>query len=387
MQTLSPPLRALVDTAREIATTVTARTAADEDRDARWPEATMRALADARLTGLQAPAAVGGRGGGMVGLVAVSEVLAQESASAALCFAMHCVGTAVLAAKATDAQRDRYLVPIARGEHLTTLALSEPGSGAFFFYPETALEPTPGGFRLTGTKSFVTNGSHADSYVLSTAAVAPGADADGAFSCVVVDGDRPGVEWLDGWHGFGMRANDSRTLRLAGVEVPHEALLGAQGDQLWYVFEVIAPYFLMAMAGTYLGVAQAAFDAARLHTGTRRYGHSGELLGQAPVVAHRLGELWTQVEATRQLVYSAAAEGDAGTPDALPAVLACKAMAGDTAVHVANEAMTLCGGSAYREDSRLTRILRDARAAHVMAPTTDMLKTWLGRALLKLPLL
>jgi alkylation response protein AidB-like acyl-CoA dehydrogenase len=323
----------------------------------------------------------------MVGLVAVSEVLAQESASAALCFAMHCVGTAVLAAKATDAQRDRYLVPIARGEHLTTLALSEPGSGAFFFYPETALEPTPGGFRLTGTKSFVTNGSHADSYVLSTAAVAPGADADGAFSCVVVDGDRPGVEWLDGWHGFGMRANDSRTMRLAGVEVPHEALLGAQGDQLWYVFEVIAPYFLMAMAGTYLGVAQAAFDAARLHTGTRRYGHSGELLGQAPVVAHRLGELWTQVEATRQLVYSAAAKGDAGTPDALPAVLACKAMAGDTAVHVANEAMTLCGGSAYREDSRLTRILRDARAAHVMAPTTDMLKTWLGRALLKLPLL
>lgn len=387
MFTLSPALRALVGVTRDIATTVTAATAAEDDREARWPEATLRALADARVTALQAPAAVGGHGEGMAGLVAISEVLAQESASAALCFAMHCVGTAVLAAKATDAQRDRYLVPIARGEHLTTLALSEPASGAFFFYPETALEPTQGGFRVTGTKSFVTNGTHADSYVVSTTAVTGEMEADGAFSCVVVDHDRPGLDWLDAWHGFGMRANDSRTLRLAGVEIPHDALLGAQGDQLWYVFEVIAPYFLMAMAGTYLGLAQAAFDEARLRTGTRRYGYSGELLGQAPVVAHRLGELWARLEATRQLIYSAAEKGDAGTPDALPAIFACKAMAGDTAVYLANEAMTLCGGSAYRENSRLARILRDARASHVMAPTTDILKTWVGRTLLNLPLL
>ena len=387
MPTPPPDLRALVAVAHDVATNVTAATVAADDREARWPEATMKALADARLTALLAPAAVGGHEAGMVGLVSVSEALARESGSAALCFAMHCVGTAVLAAKATDAQRDRYLVPIARGEHLTTLALSEPGSGAFFFYPETGLEPTADGFRVTGTKSFVTNGAHADSYVLSTAAVTAGGEADGAFSCVVVEGDRPGIEWLDAWRGLGMRSNDSRTMRLAGVEIPDEALLGAQGDQLWYMFEVVAPYFLMAMAGTYLGVAQAAFDEARTHTGTRRYGHSGELLGQAPVVAHRLGDLWTRLEATRQLVHSAAARGDAAAPDALPGILACKAMAADTAVCLANEAMTLCGGVAYRENSRLARILRDARASHVMAPTTDMLKTWVGRALLKLPLL
>jgi alkylation response protein AidB-like acyl-CoA dehydrogenase len=386
MSNLSPKLRPLVGTAREIATTVTSCTAAEDDDQARWPEATMRALRDSRLTALQAPTSVGGHGEGMVGLVAVSEVLATESASAALCFAMHCVGTAVIAAKATDEQRDRYLAPIARGEHLTSLALSEPGSGSIFFYPETELEPTPRGFRVTGTKSFVTNGSHADSYVISTTAITKTED-DGAFSCMVVDNDREGIEWLDTWQGFGMRANDSRTMRLSGVELPRENLLGAQGDQLWYIFEVIAPYFLMAMAGTYLGVAQAAMDEARMHTGTRRHGHSGALLGQAPVVAHRLGDLWGALEATRQLIYSAAAKGDARAPDALPSILACKAMAGDTAVRLANEAMTLCGGSAYRENSRLARILRDARASHVMAPTTDMLKTWVGRALLNLPLL
>ena len=381
-ETLAEPLAA----AREIAQTITARHAESDDREARWPAETMRALADARLTGITAPRSAGGHEAGMLGLVAVSEILARESASAGLCFAMHAVGTAVIAAKATPAQHDGYLVPIARGEHITTLALSEPGTGAFFFYPTTALARTDGGFTVDGTKSFVTNGSHADSFVVSTAPLTEEGE-EGQFNCVLVDRDLPGIEWLDAWHGLGMRSNDSRTLRLNGTRLPDTHLLGAPGDQLWYMFEVVAPFFLMAMAGTYLGVAHSAFDEARAHVGTRRYAHSGELLGAAPVVSHRLGEMWTRLEATRRLIYTAAAKGDAGAPDALVSILACKAAAGDAAVDIANEAMTLCGGSAYRDNSRVARMLRDARASHVMAPTTDMLKTWVGRALLNLPLL
>ena len=386
MPTHSATLRPLIDIARDIAVTVSAPLAEAEDREARWPAEAMRALADSRLTALQVPRALGGHGEGMTGLVGICEVLSQESASTALCFGMHCVGTTVIAAKATDEQKARYLEPIGRGEHLTTLALSEPGSGAFFFHPETTITRTGGGYELSGTKSFVTNAGHADSYVVSTAAV-EGDSNDGAFSCVLVDRDRPGLKWQDAWHGMGMRANDSRTMRLEAVQIPAANLIGDEGDQLWYIFEVIAPYFLMAMAGTYLGLAQAAFDEARAHVSTRRYAHTGELLGAAPVVSHRLGELWMTVEATRQLIYSAAARGDANAPDALSAILACKAAAGDTAVRVANEAMTLCGGSAYRDNSRLARILRDSRAGHVMAPTTDLLKTWLGRALINLPLI
>ena len=386
MPTRSPSLRPLLDIARDIAVTVSAPLAEAEDREARWPAEAMRALASSRLTALLAPRAVGGHGEGMVGLAATCEILAQESASTALCFGMHCVGTAVIAAKATDEQKARYLEPIARGEHITTLAVSEPGSGAFFFYPETSIARDDEGYTISGTKSFVTNAGHADSYVLSTAAIAGGSD-QGAFSCVLADRDLPGMEWRDDWRGMGMRANDSRTLRLNDVHIPRGNLLGEEGDQLWYVFEVIAPYFLMAMAGTYLGLAQAAFDEARKHVGTRRYAHTGELLGAAPVISHRLGDLWMMLEATRQLIYSAAARGDAGTPDALAAILACKAAAGDTSVRVANEAMTLCGGTAYRDNSRLARILRDSRASHVMAPTTDLLKTWVGRALINLPLI
>jgi alkylation response protein AidB-like acyl-CoA dehydrogenase len=375
----------LLGLSREIASSIVAAHADSEDLHARWPSESMQALADARLLGLHVPKALGGAGLGLLALASVSESIAEYSASTALCYAMHCVGTAVIAAKATDHHKQAYLVPIAEGQHITTLALSEPGTGAAFYFPETQLETTARGFIVSGTKSFVTNGKHANSYVVS-AAKGPNAE-EGAFSCVLVDADRPGLEWQSEWRGFGMRSNSSRSVKLVGVEIPSEKLLGVEGDQLWYVFEVVAPYFLMAMAGTYLGVAQAAVSDATRHLGARRHSHSAELLGASPVLAHRLGSMWTTLEATRALIYRAASRADARDPDALPAVLACKAAAGDAAVDLTNEAMTLCGGIAYAENSRLARLLRDARASHVMSPTSDLLKTWVGRSLLKLPLI
>lgn len=386
----SPRLRELTGRAREIARDVVRRNAEREDRDAEWPEEAMRALADAGLMALVAPEAHGGHGAGMTGLVAVSEELARESPSTALCFAMHCVGTAVISAKATPQQVQDLIEPIVEGRHITTLALSEPGSGSHFWIPETRMQADGDGFVLNGTKSFVTSGGHADSYVVSTVATdaAPTPEGqEGSFSLVVLDNGTPGMEWQDAWHGLGMRANSSRTVELHDVHVPEHRLLGRRGDQLWYVFEVVAPYFLMAMAGTYIGIAVECVDASREQLGSRRHSHTGELLGASPLLAHRLGELWLRMESARQLVFTAARRGDAGDPDALIPVLACKAAASSAAVDLANEAMTLAGGIGYRENSKLARLLRDARASHVMSPTTDILLTWIGRALLKLPLL
>jgi isovaleryl-CoA dehydrogenase len=383
--TLTAEVRELAGRTREVVATVTAADAEADDAEGRWPESTMRALGEAGLLGLNVPTELGGLGQGMRGLIAVTEIIAEESPSAALCFAMHCVGTTVIAAKATAYQREAYLEPIAQGRHVTTLALSEPGSGSHFYIPSTRLVRDGDVYVADGTKSFVTNGGHADSYVVSTVAVT-GESGEGAFSCILVDGDAPGAEWLDAWEGLGMRSNSSRTVRLNNVRLPVANLLGDEGDQLWYIFEVVAPYFLIAMAGTYSGLSASALQIAREHLGSRRHAHTGELLGAQPVVSHRLGELWIEVERTRQLVHMAAAKGDAGDGDALTFIFGCKTAAADSAVRVTNEAMTLGGGIAYRANSKLARLLRDARAGHVMAPTTDLLKVWLGRALLKLPL-
>lgn len=354
------------------------------DAQAQWPAQGMRALSEARLMGLQVPARCGGLGQGLLGLAVATETLAQACPSTAMCYGMHCVGSAVIAAKATPYQEEHYLRPIAQGRHVTSLALSESGSGVHIYLPQTALHRADDGYTLDGIKQFVTNGGHADSYVVST--VASGADT-GEFSCLIVDANAPGLSWMEPWQGFGMRGNSSRGMRLERAKLPLDNLLGEEGDQVWYVFEVVAPFFLMAMAGTYLGIAQAALDIAVAHVRARRYAHSGTSAADSEIVQHKIAQIWTSVAKTRALIYSAAHLGDAGDPQALPALLAAKADVAETAVEVTNEAMTLCGGIAYRENAQLSRLLRDARAAHVMAPTTYILRTWLGRSLLGLPLL
>lgn len=356
------------------------------DQEAAWPEAGLRALQAAGLGGLVVPSSAGGSGLGMLAVAQSCEKLARACPSTAMCFGMHCVGAAAIAVNPTEAQRREFLEPIARGEHLTTIALSEPGTGSHFWLSETVLQRADGDYLVRGRKTFVTNGGHADSYVIST--VAGDEDAPpGAFSGVVVPGSADGLVWGEPWNGLGMRGNSSIALDLEDVRVPADYLLGSEGEQVWYIFHVIAPYFLVAMCGTYLGVATAALAEARDHLAQRRHSHSGRTLGQQPVLQHRLGVLWGEVERTRRLIYHAAAAADAGEADALPAILAAKAEVADCAVHVVNEAMTLVGGIGYAEHGRLGRLLRDARAAHVMAPTTDILRTWVGRHLLDEPLL
>ena len=383
----APPVSVAEATARatEVAETVAGPLVARTDSGV-WPLEAMRALQAAGLGGLAAPRALGGSGLGLSGVAAVGEALGRVCASTALCFGMHGVATAVIAAKPTERQRKEFLDAIVAGEHLTTLALSEPDTGAAFWLPQTRMTRVAAGMRIDGEKSFVTNGSHADSYVVSTVAADPDAPV-GEFSCVLVPGDAEGLTWRDSWDGIGMRGNSSRRAALDRVHLGADHLLGAEGDQIWYVFEVVAPYFLMAMAGSYLGVAQASLDEATAHLGRRAHAHTGRRLAAEPVLQHRLGELWAQVERTRRLVYWAAEEGDSGGPSALLGLTAAKAEVARCVVEVTNEAMTLVGGIGYRDRSSLERHLRDARAAEVMSPTTDILRTWTGRAALGLPLL
>ncbi len=380
-------LEEIIARMQHIANTTVAEEAPAIDAQGLWPENSIRELQKAGLGGLVVSKELGGQGQGLYGLARACEILGEKSGSVALCFGMHCVGSAVIGAKATAHLQEAFLRPIAAGEHLTTLALSEPGTGAHFYYPQTqllALSETD--YLLNGNKSFVTNGSKADSYVISTAGVDPEAARD-EFSCFVLRHDTGGLQWGPDWDGLGMRGNSSKTLHLKDVQVPSANLLGERGDQLWYVFQVVAPYFLTAMSGTYLGIAQAAFYEARQHLMARSYHHSGTTLSQNNILQHRLGEMWSKLERTRQLLYYATREGDSGDPGAVLPILSSKAEVAHCCVEVVNDAMTLMGGIAYSHASKLDVLMRDARAAHVMGPTTDILYTWLGRALLEQPIL
>jgi isovaleryl-CoA dehydrogenase len=380
---LSPTILHLRSIAREVARDHIAPKSAQVDSDCTWPRHSITALAEVGLLGLHVPKRLGGYEQGLLALAVTAETIAGACASSALCYSMHCVGSAVLASKATRYHEDRYLRPISEGKHVTTLALSESGTGVHFYLPQTKLQRREGGFTVTGTKQFVTSGGQADSYVLSTQA---SPETAGAFNCLVVDADAERLMWTDPWRGFGMRGNASASMQLNDVWVPYENLLGREGDQIWYIFVVVAPYFLIGMAGTYVGIAQKALEMTVDHLTNRQYAHSGEVLADVPLLQRKVAEMTAAVERTRALVYHAAYLGDAGDAKAVSTIMLAKAEAGDTSVWVANEAMTCCGGRAYRENSDMARLLRDARASHVMAPTTDLLKTWAARLLLNRPL-
>lgn len=377
-----PTLNAALELAQELVP-VLSRDAPRIDQEGAWPEASLRALLERGLGGLVVPKRFGGMGLGLGAMVRVGEILGGACASTAMCFGMHAVAAAVIAAKASPEQEE-LLREIAAGRHLTTLALSEPGSGSHFYYPDTRLEVRPEGLAISGQKSFVTNGGRADSYVMSCASAEPDAPP-GEFSCLIVPASAAGLSWGPEWEGLGMRGNSSRSVQVE-VELPASALLGEAGDQFWFLFNVITPYFLSAMSGTYLGVAASALTWTVEHLKGRVHAHSERALAEAPVLQHRLGELWAALARTRCLMRHYADAADRGE-GALLGILSSKAEVGDDAVQVVNECMTLAGGRGYSDAGGLGRHLRDLRAAHVMAPTTDILRTWVGRLLLDQQLL
>lgn len=380
----SPDLRSLRESLGEIIIDVIAPRAEEVDEKALWPEHSFRALGAAGFLGLHVPVELGGKGQGLTALAMTTEMIGEHCGSSAMSFGMHCVGTAVIAAKPTSDQAKKYLEPIAKGEHVTTLALSEAGTGAHFYMPSVQLRHEDGGFRVEGEKSFVTNAGHCDSYVVSTQAEEATGVAE--FSCVVVDSDSPDIELQKEWHGLGMRGNSSRGIGFRRTKVPFENLLGEEGEQIWYIFEVIAPYFLIAMAGTYIGIARGALAHAIRHVKNRTHTHSGRSLGDLELIQNRVAVMWADVEKTRLLMYHAAKLGDLGDPDALMPLLTSKAEVAETATRVVNDCMTMMGGISYGANGIMSRYLRDVRAAHVMSPTTDLLRLWAGRVVLGQPL-
>lgn len=380
-------LENILDEFKEIVKNTVEKEAEDVDKHARWPEKSIREFQRKGLAGLVVPKENKGLGQGLFGLVRACEIIGQVSGSTALCFGMHCVGAAVIAAKATAQQKKDFLEPIAKGEHFTTLALSEPGTGANFYLPQTQLlSLKEDAFLINGTKTFVTNGGHCDSYVVSTVGVDTEASIH-QFSCLILEKNSQGMSWGPEWKGLGMKGNSSRSVSFKDVAVPSKNLLGEKNDQLWYIFNVVAPYFLMSMSGTYLGIAQAAFDEAKQHLTERSHSHTGLSLSQIPLLQYKMGILWAKLERTRQFIYHAAIEGDKDQDAALLAIFSAKAEVANCTIDIVNEAMTLVGGIGYRDNSRFDVLLRDARAAHVMSPTTDLLYNWVGRAVLDQPIL
>jgi len=366
--------------ARDIATDIVRPNAETVDRKRRYPKEGLAALGKAGLMGVLVPQTAGGLGGSLGDLAQVCEQLGWACASTAMCFLMHACGTAVIGAKATSDQTAAWLTPAAKGKAIATLAFSERGSGAHFYAPEISATTKNGSFVLSGRKSFVTSGGHASLYpLLVNASGEPGLDV------IVVTPDLDGVAFEGSWDGIGMAGNSSIAMTLDDVHVPRANIVGAEGDGQSLVFDVVAPTFLIGLAGVNVGIGQAALEETTEHAKSRRY-PTGQALAEVQAIQMGLADMSIAVEGARRLLVEAARAADAGEETALPLVMQAKIAATEAAAAVTERAMRIGGGQAYSRSMPIERHWRDARAGAVMAPTNDVLREWLGKILTGLPL-
>jgi alkylation response protein AidB-like acyl-CoA dehydrogenase len=366
----------LVESVREVAREQVAPAAAGVDRDRLFPESSMRALAQRGALGLLVPETSGGAGGGLAALVEACEAVGAACASSGMVFLMHSVAAATVAGGEGE-RAGEYLEAMAAGDTLGTLAFSERGTGAHFYAPELAAERENGGVRISGRKSFVTSGGHADVYLVLVKA----GDGEG-LDCYAVGGD-DGVQFEGSWEGLGMAGNSSVAAQFDCL-VDDAARIGAAGEGQGLVFGTVAPVFLAGLAAVNVGIASAALATTVEHASGRRYSDGGSL-AEIQSIQHALADMEITTRAARLVVNDAARLGDAGDEGALVALMASKVIATEAATSVTQIALEVCGGQGYTSALPIERHLRDARAGAVMAPTNGVLRNWIGKALAGLP--
>ena len=349
------------------------------DRTGEFPRPAVDALGAAGILGLPVAGQLGGGGGGLGEAADVVRRLARECGSTAMVVLMHYAGAALLDRYGDEGVRKA----IGAGQHLTTLAFSEVGSRSHFWAPLGTAARVGDGVRLDARKSWVTSAGEADSYVWSSRSL----EADGPMTLWLVPAAAAGLSGPGSFDGLGLRGNRSAPLSADGVVVSETAMLGGDGAGLDLALAAALPWFLVLSAAFSLGLMEAVMGETGNHLTSTRLEHLDQTLAdvQAARVDHARMRITTD-QAACLLEDTLAALGS-GREDAMLRVLEVKASAGEAAITVTDLAMKVCGGAAFRRELGIERRFRDARAARVMAPTTDALLDFVGRAINGMPLL
>jgi isovaleryl-CoA dehydrogenase len=352
---------------------VVAPAAVQVDRQGAFPRAAVDALGRAGLLGLVSAREVGGGGHGLRTATEVVERLAGVCGSTAMVVCMHYAATAVIEAHGPRAVREQ----VATGQHLSTLAFSESGSRSHFWAPVSTATASGDGVRLDAAKSWVTSAGEADSYVWSSRPLV----ADGPSTIWLVPADTSGLKIAGPFDGLGLRGNASSPISAHDVVVPAAAMLGEDGKGDQVMLGIVLGWFVAMSAAMAIGTMDAVLARSIAHVTATRLEHLDTRLADLATIRAYLARMQIATDQARALLADTLAAMEAGRQDATLRVLEVKAAAAEAATTVTDLAMRVCGGAAFRKETGVERQFRDARAATVMAPTTDALYDFVGRAL------
>jgi alkylation response protein AidB-like acyl-CoA dehydrogenase len=376
---------AAVSNAKQVAERVLSPAARQNDKEGRFSVEAVAALGPAGLLGLMLPAAVGGSALGPRTFAAVLEALAEADASVAMVYLMHICAAATIAAARAAATVTPTLEEIAAGRHLSTLAFSEAGSRSHFWAPVSRARRNGAGVYLNARKSWVTSAGHAQSYVVSS--LAPDAKGPTDSTLYLVPGGARGLSIAGPWDGLGLRANASAPMSLEECEVPGTQQLTDDGAGFQAMLQVVLPLFNLGSSAVSLGLCRAAVAGTATHLKTARFEHLGQSLGESlPTLRAQLATMQIETDGLAARLDDLAGHLERPRDTTMLRVLECKAAAGDAAIAVTSTAMRVCGGAAFSRHMSVERVFRDAHAGAVMAPTGDVLREFIAKAVLGMPL-
>jgi alkylation response protein AidB-like acyl-CoA dehydrogenase len=371
--------------AREIADSVLAPAARQNDKEGRFSTEAVDALGRAGFLGLMLPIEFGGTGLGPRTFAAVTATIAEADASVAMVYVMHICAAAMIAAARPGARVVQMLKEIAAGEHLSTLAFSESGSRSHFWAPVSRALRNGTSVRITAKKSWVTSAGCAQSYVVSSLAPEGAGPLDSTL--YLVPAGVGGLSVEGSWDGLGLRANASAPMMLDDCEVPSGFQLTDDGKGFQAMLDVVLPQFNLGAAAVALGLCRAVVAATTAHLKSARFEHLGQSLGESlPTLRAQLATMQIDTDGLSARVDDLVEHLERPRDTTLLRVLETKAAAGEIAIGVTSTAMRVCGGAAFSKRLVIERLFRDAHAGAVMAPTGDVLREFIARAVLGMPL-
>ncbi|ELZ26255.1 acyl-CoA dehydrogenase [Halogeometricum pallidum JCM 14848] len=369
--------RMIRDTVREFCEEEISPIAQEIEDEHRFPEEVFEELAGLDMLGVPVSEEYGGLGGDQLMYALVTEELGRVSGGIGLSYAAHVsLGSKPIEAFGTEAQKERWLRPLAEGEHLGAWALTEPGSGSDASDMDTTAERDGDEWVLNGTKQFITNANVAGS-VLVKAVTDPGEGYDGISTFIVDPRNDDGFEVTTVWEKMGLNSSPTCELAFDDVRLPEDRLLGEEGEGWTQTMQTLEGGRI-SIAALSTGLAQGAYEAAKTYAGDRE--QFGKPISKFDAIRDKLVDMHRKTERARLLTHKAATRYDAGESVTTESALA-KLDASEAAREVAEDAVQVLGGYGYTEDFAPQRFYRDAKLMEIGEGTSEIQHLVIGRQL------